>query len=293
MSRNGSGEYSLPESPFVPGTTISSAAVNDDFSDIAAALTDSIAADGQTPITGPLKFPDGSGLAPSISFLTNTNDGIYHPGAAQVGIALAGVSSFVFGVPSASAGGGVTGLGGAILSPLGIISDFTGATAPAGWFFPYGQAVSRTTYAELFAVIGTTYGAGDGTTTFNLPDLRGRSVSGRDDMGGTAANRVTTAGSSVDGLTVGAVGGAQNVTLDSTTMPTHNHTSPPHSHTYNKPSTPISGYTGGGVEQASQTVSVASTDTTTITIANAGSGGAHLNMQPTMILNKIIFAGHP
>lgn len=66
-------------------------------------------------------------------------------------------------------------------------------TAPPSYFLCAGQAVSRTTYARLFAVIGTTFGVGDGSTTFNLPDFRGRFALGQDDMGGSAANRVAGA----------------------------------------------------------------------------------------------------
>ena len=67
----------------------------------------------------------------------------------------------------------------------GEVVPFAGSTAPAGALFCYGQTVSRTTYAGLFAVIGTTYGVGDGSTTFNLPDLRGRVAAGKSDMGGS------------------------------------------------------------------------------------------------------------
>lgn len=63
---------------------------------------------------------------------------------------------------------------GALMCPVGSLSIFAGATAPLGWMFPQGQALSRTTYAKLYAAIGTLYGAGDGSTTFLLPDLRGR-----------------------------------------------------------------------------------------------------------------------
>ena len=83
--------------------------------------------------------------------------------------------------------------------PTGTVVPFAGPSAPTGWLFCFGQTVSRTTYAALFAALGTTYGAGDGSTTFVLPDLRGRLPSGKDDMGGTAASRLTTAGSGVDG----------------------------------------------------------------------------------------------
>ena len=96
--------------------------------------------------------------------------------------------------------------------PLGCILPYSGATAsaPTGFAFCNGQAVSRTTFAELYALVGDQYGAGDGTTTFNLPDLRGRAVAGRDNMGGTAANRVTTAGSGINGVALGANGGSQS-----------------------------------------------------------------------------------
>lgn len=75
--------------------------------------------------------------------------------------------------------------------PPGTMVPFGGAAVPAGWLECFGQAVSRTTYAALFAVIGSAHGAGDGSTTFNLPDMRGRVPAGKDDMGGTAAGRLT------------------------------------------------------------------------------------------------------
>ena len=88
-----------------------------------------------------------------------------------------------------------TAVGSLVTIPSGMLAPFAGATAPTGWFLCDGQAVSRSTYANLFAVIGTTYGAGDGTassgTTFNVPDLRGRTIAGQDDMGGSAASRLT------------------------------------------------------------------------------------------------------
>jgi len=95
--------------------------------------------------------------------------------------------------------------------PTGAVSAFAGSTAPTGWLLCSGQAVSRTTYAALFALIGTTYGVGDGSTTFNLPDLRGRVVAGEDDMGGTAANRLTSGVSGITGTTLGAAGGDERL----------------------------------------------------------------------------------
>ncbi len=104
--------------------------------------------------------------------------------------------------------------------PIGAGIDFWGTTAPNSSFaFPYGQAISRTTYAALFAVVGTTYGSGDGSTTFNLPDKRGRISVALDTMGGTAAGRVTSASGGIDGTTVGATGGGQAYTMLRSDLP--------------------------------------------------------------------------
>src|SRR2546430_2707452 len=79
------------------------------------------------------------------------------------------------------------GLTGAPGIPLGVALPYFGVTAPASAFaLPFGQAISRTTYVNLFNLVATTYGAGDGATTFNLPDLRGYLLAGKDDMGGAA-----------------------------------------------------------------------------------------------------------
>ena len=74
-------------------------------------------------------------------------------------------------------------------APSGMIAYFAGQTAPAGWLKANGAAVSRTAYARLFAAVGTTYGAGDGKTTFNLPDLRGEFLRGWDDARGIDTGR--------------------------------------------------------------------------------------------------------
>lgn len=98
--------------------------------------------------------------------------------------------------------------------PIGIIMPFTGSTTPSGWALCYGQAISRTQYAGLFAVIGTQYGAGNGSTTFNVPDLRGRVVAGRDNMGGTAANNLTETFFGTPTNALGNVGGNESLFTD-------------------------------------------------------------------------------
>lgn len=92
-------------------------------------------------------------------------------------------------------------------------------TDPAGWLRCYGQAVNRTTYAALFAAIGTIFGAGDGSTTFNVPDMRGRFPLGKDNMGGSSANRVTA--SQADNI--GQSAGAESVTIATSELPSHTH----------------------------------------------------------------------
>lgn len=185
------------------------------------------------------------------------------------------------------------------LIPLGGIIDFTGTIAPnSNFVLPFGQAISRTTYAAYFAMVGTTFGTGDGSTTFNVPDLRGRVIAGKDDMGGSAAGiigSVATDNGTIVGTTLGAKGGTPTHVLTSSEMPQHNHgiTDSGHSHIVGfEPSG--SGATAGiGASGDPQYVHSASTvrtqsSTTGISINNAGGGGAHAMLQPTIILNKIL-----
>jgi microcystin-dependent protein len=161
------------------------------------------------------------------------------------------------------------------LAPPGVVLPYAGSTAPTAWLLCDGSAVSRTTYADLYAAIGTTYGTGDGSTTFNLPDLRGRAAAGKDNMGGTAANRLTSGGSGLDGTTLGAAGGAETHTLTIPQMPAHDHTVK---------------FTANLVNSASATTAaVSASGTTNVSALNqTGGGGAHNNTQPTLVLNYII-----
>jgi microcystin-dependent protein len=104
--------------------------------------------------------------------------------------------------------------------PLGGGLVFFGTTAPNSSFvFPYGQAISRTTYSALFSMFSTTFGVGDGSTTFNIPDVRGRVIAGKDDMGGSSANRLTNGDNGLNGDVLGATGGVDLKQLVTANLP--------------------------------------------------------------------------
>ena len=143
--------------------------------------------------------------------------------------------------------------------PVGSIAQFGGATAPTNWLFCNGQAISRETYAELFSVIGTTYGAGDGSTTFNVPDFIGRVPVGLDE-------------GDTDFDTLGETGGEKKHTLTIDEMPKHSH---------------------GVYFQdigASGTVARVATAGNTTPTSFTGNDQPHNNMQPYTVTNFIIKA---
>ncbi len=190
-------------------------------------------------------------------------------------------------------------LGGQV--PVGTVLDYAGTAAPTYWLLCYGQSLVRTDYAALFTAIGTTFGAAD-ADHFTLPDCRGRVVAGQDDMGGSSANRLTGVTGSVDGDTFGAAGGAETHTLTEAQLASHTHTGTTgsentnHQHSYLVPD----GTTTVSPAGATSVVTGSTSSTTgsqniahqhTITTNASGSGSAHNNVQPTIILNKIIYAG--
>jgi microcystin-dependent protein len=106
------------------------------------------------------------------------------------------------------------------LFPAGVVLPYAGSTAPLGWLLCDGSEVNRDSYRRLWDTISSTYGSGNGSTTFNLPDLRGRAIAGKDNMGGTAANRLTA---NLAGTVLGAAGGNENHTLTTGQLPIHAH----------------------------------------------------------------------
>ena len=164
---------------------------------------------------------------------------------------------------------------------------FIGMEAPfpfvpaAPWVPMYGQTLLIASYPVLFAKIGAIYG-GDGVTTFGLPDARGRSIAGQDNMGGTAAGRLTSGGAGINGNVLGAAGGAQTVALSLAQMPAHKHNVSIVNATSLKV---INSNTAGilGIQGASANGTTELGVTSTVTEATQGSGTAHNNVQPTIV----------
>lgn len=292
MARNGSGTYSRVNT-FIAGATITAAGHNQNWADLENEMTNSVAADGQTTMTGPIKHSNGSVAAPSITFGSDPDTGFYRKASNTLGVVVGGVEVGVIGST------GFVGLGSV---PIGARMGFPGVTAPSGWIFAYGQAISRMTYADLFAAYGTTHGAGDGSTTFNVPDYRGRVPAGKDDMGGSAASRLTNGFTgSISGTTLGATGGEEGHTLtaaqapanmtgtgtvsgDTSTVGTSNFALYSGSFQTGSGAT-ITGVADSGVNKLSM-----ASGTVSVTV-NSGGGSGHNNVQPTIIENVIIFTG--
>ena len=316
MPRNASGTYTLPIGAFVPGGLIKSSDHNSNYSDIATALTQSLATTGVSTMTGQIKAAAGTVTAPGYAWGTALQTGFYLAGADQIGWAAAGIQGATFNsdqtvtwAKGATFGGTITATsyaisGGVLVSPpIGAVVDFAGSSAPGGWLLCFGQAVSRTTYSALFAVVSTTFGVGDGSTTFNLPDYRGRIAAGVDNMGGGAAGRigtVVTDNGTITGTTMGSVGGSSTHVQTSGEIVTHNHAITDTGHVHNNATSgtnqwraglaDVGGGSFGGGGSTQQTVAMA-TATTGITINNNGSSTAMAWLQPTIMMNKIIFAG--
>ena len=147
---------------------------------------------------------------------------------------------------------------GGIAAPPGVTWPFAGTTAPTGFYMCTGGAFSRTTDAALYAVIGVLWGTGDGSTTFNVPDLQGFTVVGKS-AGGIFATIATTTGELTH-------------TLITAEMPAHTH-----SYTTKLDESSTGNLTEGGIDAGSARES-----------SSTGGGGAHNNVQPSRVMNYII-----
>lgn len=216
----------------------------------------------------------------------------------------------------------------------GVYKDYIGTTAPAGYVLGAGKTIgsaasgateranadTATLYALCWTELSNTVAPVSGgrgvsaaadfaaNKTLQVPDLRGRVRAGKDDMGGTAANRITNAVSGIVGTTNGASGGAEGVTLTTAQIPSHLHgvndpthfhsvSDPGHSHSSSAQSSPGSQILANGVNGAAlpgsstgaSTTGISINATSTgITIQNQGGGGSHTNVQPTWIVGAVI-----
>lgn len=183
--------------------------------------------------------------------------------------------------------------------PAGGIIAWAATTLPGaagGWLECNGDAVSRSTYADLFAVVGTTYGVGDGSTTFNLPNIAGRVIAGQE----SSASVLTSGG--IDSTTLGSVGGTSTHTLTQAETPVKDH-----NHGLSGLTTPIDGTNLISTAGNSTVTGILTNQNLQAGVGNVGgsiigqmdingtvdsfgtsAANAHNNVQPTIILKWII-----
>lgn len=162
------------------------------------------------------------------------------------------------------------------LVPVAMITPYAGSSAPTGWLLCDGSAVSRSTYSALFTIIATTYGAGDASTTFNVPDLRGRVPQGvgTGTGGGSSGTGAPTGGSALTAVPLAGWKGEETHVLTVGELASHTHAVP--------------GNGGGAGTQAAVVDSISATNSNPVTTSSAGTDTAHNNIQPVMGLNFII-----
>jgi microcystin-dependent protein len=281
--------------------------------DLASGINNCLARDGQNAATGDINA--GSHKVINVATCTGNLDAgnkayIDAGDAAVTEVVVAGYQPLNAALTAVSA----TGQPGYGTIPTGAMIDHLGSAAPDGWVLASGLTLgngasaatgrANADTAALFALLWNAYAdsilavsSGRGASAaadyaankrITIPDLRGRIAAGADNMGGTAASRLTS--TTVDGTVLGASGGEQTHALSIAELAVHTHaiTDPGHVHPYTEPlqggSPTGSGASRIEVAQINNTASA----TTGITINNAGSGTAHNNVQPTWITNKII-----
>lgn len=267
MPRNSSGVFSLVASYFAStGETITTSQHNPPLEDIATALTDSLPRSG---VAGMLANLVMGGFR-----ITGLGAPVAPTDAARLqDLELIGV-------------------------PIGCWFPYGGTTAPTNWMLCDGRLISRTTYPILFARLGTFFGPGNGTTTFAIPDMRGRVAAGKDDMGGTPASRLTVGSAAgVPGNVLGGVGGIQSTSLTVAQMASHAHggltsVNGAHTHPYSIPAAGVS-MNAGGTPIRANTVLDGSFNTIAAgdhqhTVFAEGGNAPHTNVQPTLISSYII-----
>lgn len=179
----------------------------------------------------------------------------------------------------------VTAGGASQLVPSGVVMAFAGATAPTGWLLCAGALISRTTYADLFAAIGTAHGSGDGSTTFALPNYAGRFLRGRANGSANDPDRSLRTAAATGGNTGDAVGSVQSFATSISSGTTNKSTTGLgastsgldglHSHTSSTTSIQLSGSNAGNVSSASAGSGTGGVTAFTTSVPNTGSTHGH------------------
>lgn len=297
MARNGSGTMSV-ENAFVADTTISSADMNENFTDIASEITNSLPRDGQAAMTGQLKSSSGTLAAPGMAFSSSTGLGFRRSAGDTMKMVAAGadVAEVTSSGITMESGKTFTVGGVSIVAmPVGMMVPYVATTAPSGWVRGNGRTIGNASSggteranadtADLFSLLWSAYSnsilaiedsagaastrGADAATDYAadkrlpLPDMRGRGFFGLDDMGASAASRLGTV--ITDETTNGASGGTETHTLSAGEMPSHTHTGTTesngaHTHTYTAPATAAGGDGGSSVVDSSTPGTATSSD---------------------------------
>lgn len=217
-----------------------------------------------------LKWYDGADDIPLLALDATGNSSIPY----RAGVAITTAATLTAGVAANNlvqldGAGALPAVDGSALTGIGVVSEMKmigGYTAPAKWLLCQGQAISRTTYADLFGAIGTVFGAGDGSTTFNIPDMRGRVPVG------------VGTGSGLTARALGAAGGEEAHVQTAAEMASHYHNQ-------------HAAVTSGGSLLTQVGTSVSGDQATGTNTGAAGSSTAANVMQPFLAINFIIYTG--
>lgn len=244
MPSDASGVYSLPDGYLAEtGELVLASQHNLPLEDLAEAMSGRLPTSGAAAMKGPLKAAVGAADKPSLTFSSDTTAGLFKT-ANGVGVSIGGTIVAEFTSAGLSKGARY----------LGELIPYTGSTVQQRTVFPYGQTLSRTTYPDLWAFAqieiaagNVFYNNGNGLDTFGIGDCRGRSLAGKDDMGGVAASRLTATYFGASGSIIGSVGGGESLAMQQSNLP----------------------FTAYNLNGAPATISVSST-TNSVFLANSG-----------------------
>lgn len=265
------------------------------------ALTGSLARDGQGGMTAVLPLANTG-----FTYLNDPNTGMRRTAADTQAISAGGIDTVTVTSTGASVAGslavsGAITSGGVALVPIGAGMLWFGSTAPGNWIFAKGQTLLRATYPDLWAFAAVEIAAGsllftngDGSTTFTIANMRGRVPANRDDTG----TILTSATMTPDGNTMGAIGGEQRFALTTANLPPYTPSGTNVASAVTATSNAAGLIAGGAISSGGGNVTT-TTQTITGTAAaqsfngspQGGTSTPVSNVQPTIIVNYIIYAG--